>query len=177
MISKRKAAVRTSKRRPPRPICGCARRRAHVFRSLRAQPCRLSRRMLLAWAKSVKYSSHVSQARANGLLAKQFILLAWAQRAQQSSRISQAQANKVAQNIMILYLLLWSQWLQNKLSRRHIEETIVHDWRFNVLSSVFLALKYAASKNAKYRRAPEKHTKSQSLLQFSFPTEISEISK
>ena len=135
-----------------------------------------TRRMLLAWAKWVKCSSHVSQARANGLLAKRFILLAWAQRAQQSSRISQAQANKVAQNIMILYLLLWSQWLQNKLSRRHIEETIVHDWRFNVLSNVFLALKYAASKNAKYRRAPEKHTKSQSLLQFSFPTEISEIS-
>jgi len=64
---------------------------------------------------------------------------------QETRRISLAHAHQVAIKTLTLNFLLWISWAQREQSRRRIEEALARDRRTATLSSVFLALKYAAS--------------------------------
>jgi hypothetical protein len=72
-------------------------------------------------------------------------ILAWVQWMQETRRMSHAHAHQVAIKTLTLNFLLWISWAQREQSRRRIEEALARDRRTATLSSVFLALKYAAS--------------------------------
>ena len=96
-----------------------------------------NKRRALLWVES--------RWRLHNLSSIRFSVDVWVQWVQEIRRTARAHAHQVALKTLTLHLLLWMNWAKSKTSRRRIEEALARDRRTATLSSIFLALKYAAS--------------------------------